>query len=313
MPGSSRFWRKEHKPRQASLTLEEHFLRYIHTTEGLCTKRKIRNYIYQGLDIQAYPFLVHAIHANCSKRVIELLLDLGADPYMEDFYMTGNNAMVAAIRTQRPDIVAIFVKYDVDINKITGAGQSPFHITCLQGNTIILQYLLANGGNVHICDQNLNTPLHLAVKANHHDIAGILLNHGANPNAMNITMNTPLFSTNSIQLAELLLVHGADVNHRNINGDTPLHRLVKHKSTKLVKLLLDHHANPLLSNNQGRNAIDIAKYHENNKIDENSNMSGVLLQYSAEVKLKYHRLIYEILVNKQQETGLQNTIFDYIF
>lgn len=312
LSGSCRFWSKEYKQRPASLTLEEHFLQYLRMESGPCTKRKIRHYIQQGLDIEAYPFLVYAIYANCSKRIIELLLDLKADPYMEDHYAPGNNALSSAIRAHRIDIVEMLIKHGVDPNKLMETGQSPFHIACLQGNQIILQYLLTNGGNVHMCDNSLNTPLHLAVKSNHEYIAFILLNHGANVNALNLSLNTPLFLTHNNDLAEILIKFGADVNHRNNNGDTPLHRLVKHKSIKLVKLLLNHHANPLLMNKQGRTPIDIAKYHQE-QTTNNTHMSDILLQYSLVVKEKYNILIDSILIKTKQEINLNDIIFNFIF
>ncbi len=310
LSGSCRFWSKEHKSRPAALTLEEQFLQYLRSDS--CTKRKIRQFILNGLDVEAYPFLVYAIYANAPKKIIEFLIDLKADPYLEDHYLPGCNALSAAIRANRVDVVEILIKHGVDPNKMMDTGQSPFHIACLQGNQVIVQYLLANNANALMCDKALNTPLHLAVKANHEYIASMLLNHGANANSCNGNLNTPLFFTYNIDVAQLLLDYGADVNHRNDNGDTPLHRLVKHKSNSLVKLLLNYHANPLLNNKQGRTAIDIAKYHEA-KRENDTRMSDVLFQYSLVVKKKYNVIIQQILTKTKQEAYLQETIFDFIF
>lgn len=310
---SCRYWTREHKPSPADLTLEEHFLQYIRMNNGYCTKRKIRNYIERGLDIKAYPFIVYAIYAQCSKRIIEHLLDFGADPYMEDLYSPGNNALSSSIRSRRFDLVELFIKNDIDCNKIMQSGQSPFHIACYQGNNIIMQYLLANKGNVHMCDRELNTPLHLAVKSNHEYIVYLLLNHGANPNALNLSLNTPIFLGYNIDIVQILINYGADVNHRNSNGDTPLHRLVKYNSTSLIKLLLNYHANPLLLNNQGRTPIDITKYHQEKNIKKNNNMSDILLKYSYVVKQKYKKLINNILIKNNQELQLKDIILNFIF
>lgn len=296
-----------------SLTLEEHFIQYLKT--GKCTKRKIRNYINQGLDILGYPYIVYAIYSNCHKRIIEFLLDIHVDPYINDFYISGCNAFSSAIRTQRIDIIELLIKKGIDLNQKLETGQTPFHIACLQGNVDIVKYLIKNGANIHLSDKNNNTPLHLAVKANHANIVKYLLDCKANPNCVNKENNSPLFLVQSCEIAIILIRYGANVNHRNYNNDTPLHKIVKFKSHTIIKILLNHHANPLIINKQKRTPIDIAKYHECKSVNNcnKDKLSGVLLQYSIIVKKKYSIMLNKILNKNNQDLLLHKMIYQYLF
>ena len=76
-------------------------------------------------------------------------------------------------------------------------------------------------------------------------------------------------------------------------------------------MLINHHANPLIVNQQQRTAIDMAKYHERRYPDHN--ISELLIQYSKVVQQKYQTLVNKMLLANQQETQLAHTIMEYIF
>ena len=59
-----------------------------------------------------------------------------------------------------------------------------------------------------------------------HETVGVLLNHGADPNAIADDDNPPLHIAaiyNAYETAEILLNQGADINAKNNQGQTPLH------------------------------------------------------------------------------------------
>ena len=84
--------------------------------------------------------------------------------------------------------------------------------------------------------------------------------------------------TGNSQIAELLLKNGADVNNRQysisgkptrptfqqeaivLSGRTPLHWAIAKKHTDIVKLLLQHGANPNVRNSAGRTVLQEACY-----------------------------------------------------
>ena len=71
-------------------------------------------------------------------------------------------------------------------------GQTPLHISLINKNKKISTYLIENGANVNISDNNLNTSLHLAVKIGDVDIVQLLIQYKANPFLLNKNNETVL-------------------------------------------------------------------------------------------------------------------------
>ena len=70
------------------------------------------------------------------------------------------------------------------------------------------------------------TALHVAAHVNGLEAAAILLEHGADPDALGASDETPLHvaaSRGHLELVRKLAFYGADVNARTFNGRTPLH------------------------------------------------------------------------------------------
>ena len=302
---------REYKQRGRIFTLEEQLINYLSRVDTPCTKRRIQNFVHQGVDIEGYPFLVYAILGNCTKKIIELLLDYGANMYMEDFYSNGTNAIMMAIRAQRLDIIILFLKNGLDPNHVMWRGMTPLHAAALCGQHDIVQYLLASGAFKDVRDVTGNTALHFAVKGSRLTIVNLLLTIGFNPNTKNSFCETPIFMVRNLDVMESLLRWGAMTNVCNRNGDTPLHRLVKYRSPMIIKMLIDHQANPLITNKQNRSAIDIARFHERKSID--FPISNLLIQYSHVVKKQYETLTNQILEKNKQEQNIKNIIMDFIF
>ncbi|MDX6473146.1 MAG: uncharacterized protein QOK22_1962, partial [Gaiellaceae bacterium] len=94
------------------------------------------------------------------------------------------------------------------------------------------------------------TALHLAVFAEQDDAARLLLEHGADVNALSagaIAKVPPLATAafvRSTRLARLLLDAGADVNGQGEGGFTALHAAAQNDDEELVELLLERGADP---------------------------------------------------------------------
>jgi len=72
----------------------------------------------------------------------------------------------------------------------------------------ILRLLVERGANVHAIDGDMNTPLNFAVRDNRLDLAAILLDAGADPNAETERGYRPMQFTRSDEMRELLRRHG---------------------------------------------------------------------------------------------------------
>lgn len=138
-----------------------------------------------------------------------------------------------------------------------------------------VQFLLQHGGeevDAHCCGSR---PLHTAVKVCSvagdagYQIAKMLLEHGASPNAVfgdDPTLEAPIQTAarrGSIAAAELLLSHGADPNACDATGCSPLHGVCRRAAfqiagdilaEKLIVVMLKYGANPCQTDLFGHDA-----------------------------------------------------------
>ncbi len=69
---------------------------------------------------------------------------------------------------------------------VTLAGYTPLHTACYAGRLNMARFLIGLAtSNVNATTNAGFTPLHLAAQQGHSDIVYLLLEHGAEPNAMN--------------------------------------------------------------------------------------------------------------------------------
>lgn len=110
-------------------------------------------------------------------------------------------------------------------------------------------------------------PLGLACFFGHADCVALLLDRGADVNAVsrNAMRLRPLHSAvtqddpeKAVQIVTMLLRAGADVNATQERGYTPLHRAADRGSLELVRLLLRAIADPSIRSETGRTAADLA-------------------------------------------------------
>ena len=89
-----------------------------------------------------------------------------------------------------------------------------------------VRLLVDHGADVNALDCTQSTPLHLASLQGVLEAVQILMKHGADVNAQNETNSTPLHGASllgDVQIVQLLIDHGADVNAKDWNQQTPLH------------------------------------------------------------------------------------------
>jgi ankyrin repeat protein len=129
-----------------------------------------------------------------------------------------------------PEIVDALLDAGADPRMRGFGGMSPLHAAALSGQSEIARMLVERGAEVDALDNLGRTPLLTYASGAVHNpvILQILLKGGANPNAADQSTDISVLDYVAIQghanEAELLVTAGANVNARdNRFGETPLH------------------------------------------------------------------------------------------
>lgn len=151
-----------------------------------------------------------------------------------------------------PEAVEDFVKKDPElVNKTNREGVSILIFSAAKGQPAISAILINNGAKVNVRDPgNLSrdyTPLHWAARLGHSELVKLLLEKGADPNAVSKSGETPLHLTASmgeIEAAQILISKGADLTLKDSEGFTPLDKAEKNGKSNYVKFIREKMKSP---------------------------------------------------------------------
>jgi len=147
---------------------------------------------------------------------------------------------------------------------------TPLYYAVLCGFRSLVERLLGiRPDDVNSSGGYYGTPLHAALAKRLIDIALLLLEHGADINALDSDKCSPLLKMSggrSNDVVQLLLEHHADVNMMNKDNETSLWLASSEGEVEVAQLLLQHGADIELCDNQGRSAINTASENGHSEI-----------------------------------------------
>ncbi len=162
-----------------------------------------------------------------------------------------------AIEQKTPAIVAALIDAGADPNmRNPHAYQPPLLTAARIGDIEMLKVLLHRGADVHSHDSLGNDSLMVAP-----DLKTIRFWNSVDClYTRDMSGNTKLMETRSIEVAAYLLSKGVDVNARNADGDTALIGISQYVGTAdMVRWLLKHGANVDTRNKNGVGALGMAQ------------------------------------------------------
>jgi ankyrin repeat protein len=198
--------------------------------------------------------MIEAIKAGNADKVRDLIeKDIFlADAKADD----GTSALLTAIYHGEEEIVDVILESGptLTIHEAAAAGIDDRVEELIKGDRSLVDSYSHDGW----------TPLHLAVFFNQNQIAELLIEQGANVDAVakNQQGVTPLHSAlanKNVKIAKLLLHRGADPNAVSAAGYTPMHYVATHDLVEVGRILLERHVDIDAKTGDGRTALDIAR------------------------------------------------------
>ena len=186
--------------------------------------------------------------------------------------ISGGTVLHRACRWGDADLVQLLLDRGLDVQARNSNGDTPLLLAAGRGGASasqVVKVLLAKGARIGDRGSGGRTALHESAYHGDAASAALLLEHGADPNAVNEEGYTPLHSQatgRNPEVVRLLLAKGAYVKARDKNGDTPLHTAAfVSDNGGAVKLLLEAGADVNAMNNRGLTPLDFATRDELNE------------------------------------------------
>ena len=128
------------------------------------------------------------------------------------------------------------------LNEFSRDGYTPLQLACFFGHEEVARYLVGNGAQIDAISKNSMAiqPLHAAAAGSHTAIVQLLLEAGADANAVQQDSFRPLHAAaqnGNAELARLLLSHGADPTLTDALGRTPRDLAVEGGHDEVAALL----------------------------------------------------------------------------
>jgi ankyrin repeat protein len=241
--------------------------------------------IRAGADVnEAQPDGTRPIHWAVYKVDYELLDALIAKKAKADVTNEfGNTPLAEAVKVADTRMVKTLLDAGAGVEGANLEGESALMLAVKNGSVPVAQMLINAGANVNTIEkEHKQTPLMYAAaaKKNAGELAKLLLSKGADTKPRSLTYDWPSHISGEVRVqyhpfggltallyaaregcydcVEAMIAKGADLNTPTPEGVTPLMIALDNDNNDIAKLLLDHGANPGLSDWYGRTALYIA-------------------------------------------------------
>nr|XP_046189135.1 B-cell lymphoma 3 protein-like isoform X1 [Oncorhynchus gorbuscha] len=171
-----------------------------------------------------------------------------------------------AVITHQAHMVGALLRAGADPGALDRNGQTTVHLCCEHGQQACLSVVLSHP-SILTCLEVRNyeglTPLHLAVQGGHKELVRMLLDAGADINAMDIKSgHSPLIhavENHNMDMVHFLIENDCNVNGQSYSGNTALHSACGRGQVDTARLLLKNRADSSVKNYHNDTPAMVAK------------------------------------------------------
>ena len=281
-----------------AMAREELYERIVSAVEAgdlLSARQQLLEYKYAGksshVDIDLNSLLREAINSEQNK-VVELLLDIGADVGRED--MDGRRAIHLAAEIDNVVALKLINRTGTALNAVDRNGSSALHVSLNSGHRNTSLFLIEVGATVNRPRRydSGETPMHVAARLGDSVIMAACLRRGAGrPDVYSSDGTTPLHVAareRNAGCVDLLCTASrrSTVNCVDKSQLTPLHCAVNSSALDVVRTLLRHGANPNVVDRDGLAPLHYAAAATHPPMFSHSGVIDLLIAHGANVSLQ---------------------------
>ncbi|KAM9723444.1 B-cell lymphoma 3 protein homolog [Menidia menidia] len=238
----------------------------VHQTENLLEGISLATHQDEDGDTALHIAVVQG-ELNIVCKLVELLML--AHRCLDIYNNLRQTPLHLAVITKQPSMVEALLGAGADPIALDRHGHTALHLCCEYDQRDCLSVVLSlspSSASLEIRNFEGLSPLHLAVRKGHQDLAKMLLDAGANINAMDIKSGqSPLIhavESNNADMVHFLIENGCDVNSQSYSGNTALHIACGRGQVDTVRLLLKSGADTSLKNYHNDTPVMVAKNKE---------------------------------------------------
>ena len=273
-------------------------------------------------------------------HTVQLLVDWTAD--VNEVNENGQTPLHAAAGGEKdcPELCSMLLEHNAKIDAVDKDGNQPLHLACKRRHAETGSLLLSHGADVTALNKQRQRPLHLAnesilkffhlhgdhalhIAARNGDIQTVqlLVDCGADVNALNGDKQTPLHTAaggekDCPELCSMLLEHNAKIDAVDKDGNQPLHLACRKYHTKTGRLLLSNQADANALNKDVQTPLHTAAGGEKDCPE----LCSMLLEHNAKIDAvdkdgnqplhlacrKYHTKTGRLLLSNQADANALN-------